>query len=827
MNCPLSIPIPFSISTTTSGSIPTPVGSHSLSATHSGFTRITDFIFDPIFEASGFNINNYLPSKVSQTTTVWDFGDGYSLSGTNTLSATHRYNVPGVYTVSLYFYDIDGNTYFNTFTENVSVYNYIETGLFLDEENAGEEVIYIDASKKKSFRLDLDLSWQDSNKTNDYTIYVTASGSKSKAYDTKNKYAHLIPFNAFYSLPQSKEKGKILVDNKLTFNLKLANYIIEPSTHKIRKLENSKVQYFTDNNWEVFHLGSSTSTDSAQVSVLKQSLEDVTAVANDFTISNGVTSVYTKKYSNDTDVESPLGFQYFDDTPNTDHVVVLLAKVDTSNHRIKGFYVDGIDNNINLSRKTYLEGPHIVNKSTQNEGIKLKINEPRPDDTDYFSFTSTGMKEMSAMTYKRQGDKFQVFIGLQDTEKNILKIYPEFILSNDIGSVSGLSANYSFATTWQSAGSNLDDNSYTSNISSLSTSKFPVGSSGYTELSSFLYLNIDPLSAGTWVLNVSTRIDSLSAGSPDDFVSYNVGLGTTSFPIITGSHTFTVLPSTNDVETYKINEDIDYANVIKSYRFQSFLHEYDKLFDGIFTSFVGEASSSPTTFGKTIFEKIANFVSNNNDVDLCNISNLQSFYDLFNEDIDILLPDPPPELKRLYDLFSIKISKLIGDYNKEIKLSTNYYTASADARNVDLDNPITSESYTVTAYTNFVARQKFNDEYILIKPQKIATKNIDGTSSGVSTTYPLSTYNIYSNWGWPLNTAVSGASGLQGFYDFYPYTTYDTTSSVENIENSVIDFNNPHTGITRSMSSLSGDWENDGGIIYKNLDYQIRKGLNI
>ena len=251
------------------------------------------------------------------------------------------------------------------------------------------------------------------------------------------------------------------------------------------------------------------------------------------------------------------------------------------------------------------------------------------------------------------------------------------------------------------------------------------------------------------------------------------------------------------------------------------------MFDGIFTSFVGEASSSPTTFGKTIFEKIANFVSNNNDVDLCNISNLQSFYDLFNEDIDILLPDPPPELKRLYDLFSIKISKLIGDYNKEIKLSTNYYTASADARNVDLDNPITSESYTVTAYTNFVARQKFNDEYILIKPQKIATKNIDGTSSGVSTTYPLSTYNIYSNWGWPLNTAVSGASGLQGFYDFYPYTTYDTTSSVENIENSVIDFNNPHTGITRSMSSLSGDWENDGGIIYKNLDYQIRKGLNI
>jgi hypothetical protein len=258
------------------------------------------------------------------------------------------------------------------------------------------------------------------------------------------------------------------------------------------------------------------------------------------------------------------------------------------------------------------------------------------------------------------------------------------------------------------------------------------------------------------------------------------------------------------------------------------MHEYDNLFDGIFTSFVGEASSSPTVFGKTIFEKIANFVANNSDVDYCNLDNLQSFYDLFNEDIDIILPTPPPELKRLYDLFSIKITKLLGDYERDnSRFNSNYYTNSADGRNVDFDNKITTSTYTVTTADQFVARQRFNNEFILIKPQRVSSTSVSGANSIILSAYPLSAYNEYSNWGWPLDTSISGASGLDGFYDFYPFTTYDSESANENIKNSIIDFNNAYTSITRSSSSLSANWDNTGGIVYKNLDYQIRKGLNI
>ena len=160
---------------------------------------------------------------------------------------------------------------------------------------------------------------------------------------------------------------------------------------------------------------------------------------------------------------------------------------------------------------------------------------------------------------------------------------------------------------------------------------------------------------------------------------------------------------------------------------------------------------------------------------------------------------------------------------------TNFYTNSADSRNIDFNNPITTSTYTIIAGVNFVARQKFNNEFILIRPQKVPIQTILGGGSGEVNVYPLSSYNVYSNWGWSLDTSVSGvsgATGLDNFYEFYPYTTYDTTSA-ENIQNSIIDYTNPYTTISRSTSSLSGSWENDGGIIFKNLDYQIRKGLKL
>jgi len=955
-NTPDSIPVPVTVTVDTSVSVPPLVENvHLLSASQAGFTNISNFTFTADLTGTVYSIIDNFEPKISNTKAVWDFGDGYTLSAANSTTTTHRYRVPGIYKVSMYFFNEEGNTHLNTVTKSVSVYNYVPTNVaisnnFVASVSAAQ---FPAGTKNNSFNAGVSASWQDIPEDGKFTLYLTASGSKAKPYDTKSKYAHLVPYNAFYN-PQDGN----LINSVEGLNFKLNNqyYVVNPSTNKIEPILEDKVEEFTAVGMTPYLLGATVST--------------FQGYDNTSTNSAGVTSMRPGKPYSVSAHDIP-AFIYYDDIPNIDPGVRLLFKLDTSKHKVRNFYVDGIDSDINSSGLTFLETNQVgafVGNTTTEIGYPIKISKPT---TTRLSFTSTGMKEMSGIQYKRQGDKFQLFIALADRELNIAKYYPQYLWSSS----QNPAQDNQFYLEWTDGTTTT-----TSNISSISTNKFPYDTStGKTNLSSFLYTNINPLSAGTWTLNVTGRIDSFTSAigvsGYNAIIDYDgsgplgpVSLTASGGNIIEGSYTFTVLPSTNDVEIYKINEDIDYSQTIKGYRFQSFLHEYDNLFDGIFTSFVGEASSSPTVFGKTVFEKIANFVANNNDVDYCNLDNLQSFYDFFNEDIDIVLPTPPPELKRLYDLFSIKITKLLGGYeqNNE-RLTTDFYTNSANGRNVDFNNKIDTSTYTVTAYTNIVARQKFNNEFVLIKPQKIAslsfqtanelwdltttnlnfatttgwqatvsdqinetgsspisgwvltgsvaghnpytgtpatnnlfqainaksnssykvtvtvasctagtlrviigqhsngvalpqtggvtnngTHSVTITNTGIydtlslevsqdfngnidniiiqeliSNQYPLSAYNKYSNWGWSLDTSVSGASGLDSFYDFYPYTTYDTTSADENIKNSIVDFNNTYTSITRGNSSLSANWDNTGGIVYKNVDYQIRKGLNI
>ena len=991
-NCPVTIPVPYTVTVNTSGSTPSQALSESLAATHTGYTGISEFTFTPLLTSSGTSINDYFPTGVSVQTAVWDFGDGYTLSGDNTFIATHKYNVPGTYTINAFFYDKDGEVYNTTFTQVVSVFNYVNSHLKIRTENQTLSSIVINASEKggSTFYLDMSASWQDTPNVNDpHTLYFTSSGSQTKPYDVTNKYAHLIPFNAFY---QRNERGQLDRIDRTGITHKLyPHYFVINEKHELIEISENNLNIIPENYGYVQH----------EPFLLYSSTQSGPSTSR-LSVTNGVTAVRpTSAEIVNQKITTPVEFYYYDDIP-TDNVK-LLIKADYSKHRVKSFYVDNIDTDINNSGLDFLEtnvaGTTVSYGASGRTiiGVNTRVVENIPR---RISFTSTGMKEMSASNNKRQKNKFQIFVALADNKLNILKNYPTF------KKITSLTDSSDFATeddfSWSARWEGPDGSSTTSNISSLSTNKFPYDSTANsTSLSSFLYLNIDPENSGTYTLVVSARVPSLS--SVPTFTSESGGVSgygtpridwdesgpegsttilnmTGGYPgdgtpdggedlsIISSSFTFTIAPSTNDSEIYKVNEGIDYADVIKSYRFQSFMHDYDKLFDGVFTSFVGEASSSPTTFGKTIFERTANFVSNNNDIDYCNVNNIQSFYDFLNEDIDFITPNPPPGLKRLYDLFSIKVSKLIGDYTRfDESYDTNFYTSSADSRNIDFSSPIDTLTYTVTADTKFVAKQKFNDEYITIKPQKIAslyfqpanelwdltTTNLDfSTTTGWSATvsdqingtgntplsgwvltgnvaghnpytgeqstnnlfqtinakpdssykvtvtvanctagtlnviigqqsngvalpqtnsvtdngthsvtitnagiyktltfevsqdfngsidniviqevisnqYPLSAYNIYSNWGWPLDTSVSGSAGLNDIYEFYEYKNYDTTLSAENIQNNIIDYNNSYNTVSRNISSLSGSWQNTGGVVYKNLDYQIRKGLKL
>ena len=812
-NCPKVIPVPFTVTVNTSASIPPSVVDHPEKNTHAGFTRISEFSLTPVITALSNipNLQDNFHLGFSDRVAKWDFGDGYSLSGTDTFTAKHIYNVPGIYTVSVFLYDKNSNAHKSTFTETISVFNYADTQITIETRNITEQdginARNITAGENKTFNLATTASWQDVPNPNiDQTFYFTSSGSVAKPYDVNNKYAHIVPFNAFY------DENDNLINNITGLKSKLYTHF--------------------------FYVSGFTVTEVAE-----KNAEEENAV---------ILYASTDEYIDETITKQPhpIKFKYYDDIP-TD-AVNLLIRLDSSKHRVKNFYVDNIETDINNSQHTFLETdvarPFIKDKNTVNKlagtsiGIPVKVVAKSPS---RLSFTSTGMKEMSSIQYKRQGDKFQVFIALADDKLNIAKYFNTFYLTEG---PENPAQDRMLAYQWTDGTTTL--NSY---VSSLCTEYFPYDTSA-TSLSNFVYLNIDPVSAGTWTLNITGRLDSFDLGSSKALSAFgktidydpNGPLGAISLGIprtgvsgfetlITGSYTFTVYPSTNDVELYKLNEDVDYSEILKSYRFQSLQNDYDKLFDGIFTSFVGEASSSPTTFGKTIFEKIANFTINHSDVDFCSMNSLKSFYDLFNEDIDITIPDPPPELKRLYDLFSVKISKLLGHHERfNESFDTQYYTSSASSRNIDLNNPIDPSSYLVTAGTNFVARQKFNNKFILIKPQQIPNLSAAGSINAdnpVLSTYYLSTYNApvlsgHSNWGWPLDTTISGASGLSGVYEFYPHTYYNTICA-EFLENNLIDYKNNYNTISRTVSTLSASWDPENGIIYKNLDYQIRKGLQL
>ena len=98
-NCPRSVAVPISVSANTSSSVPTATALHSASATNSGFTKISEFTLTAKLTGDELSIEDYLSTKLSNTTAVWDFGDGYSLSATNAITTKHKYKVPGIYTV--------------------------------------------------------------------------------------------------------------------------------------------------------------------------------------------------------------------------------------------------------------------------------------------------------------------------------------------------------------------------------------------------------------------------------------------------------------------------------------------------------------------------------------------------------------------------------------------------------------------------------------------------------------------------------------------------------------------------------------------------------
>jgi len=277
------------------------------------------------------------------------------------------------------------------------------------------------------------------------------------------------------------------------------------------------------------------------------------------------------------------------------------------------------------------------------------------------------------------------------------------------------------------------------------------------------------------------------------------------------SNTFTVYPSSGNYSIAKVNENFDWTSTMKDLCFQEVLIDSTTLFDDLIGSIFGGLSSDPAGPGKLPYEKIANFVSNNQSIDHCNIDKFYSLcqevgFDLKNTEGVV---NYPAQIKRLVDIFSIKYERLTGVTNK---FDENFN------RRGDYDTQVYGNNLGVELYVNthiltggdnfIVAQEKFSGDFIKCNTHLLSS----------NVTYPLSTYS--PSWGWNLvlGTSVSGAD-IGRYYTFYSFVSTVNSTPV----NSMFDYTNPLHNVVDDYET----WGEPGGVVDNMLIYQFLTNTNI
>lgn len=231
-------------------------------------------------------------------------------------------------------------------------------------------------------------------------------------------------------------------------------------------------------------------------------------------------------------------------------------------------------------------------------------------------------------------------------------------------------------------------------------------------------------------------------------------------PCFGRSNTFSIYDSTSGKYVIdKINENFDIKEQIKSYRFQEYLIDKDRLFDDFIGSALGSVNSKKEELGKVVYEKISNFTDNIANVDTCNVVSLKSIYDMLDEEFysfnNYRDMNIPAELKRLVDLFSIKFSKLKGSRNKfGYNFDNKGYNNESIIKNggtplygVNKGEELDFFTTVLTAGNHIISYEKFSGEFKFVNTNLLSSSYLTYINPLLKT-FALSSYN--NNWNWGL-----------------------------------------------------------------------------
>lgn len=146
--------------------------------------------------------DNELPTNLSNKKIVWYFGDDtYS----NELTSTRVYTNPGIYNISNVYFDASGNSYQNTYSAQLTVYNFIPDALvpsISSEYIVSDQYILTAGRIQTPFRIIRTTSWQNNHvlsSTSSYKLYsLSATDNYFDQQLDNNKYGHLYPYSSFY-----------------------------------------------------------------------------------------------------------------------------------------------------------------------------------------------------------------------------------------------------------------------------------------------------------------------------------------------------------------------------------------------------------------------------------------------------------------------------------------------------------------------------------------------------------------------------------------------------------------------------------------------------
>jgi hypothetical protein len=316
---------------------------------------------------------------------------------------------------------------------------------------------------------------------------------------------------------------------------------------------------------------------------------------------------------------------------------------------------------------------------------------------------------------------------------------------------------------------------------------------------------------------------------PESNVTF-IAILTTVLPNLTGySSTISFYPSGYpSYDIRKVNENFDQTAAFKSLVYQPVLIDKSTtgepspmFFDNLLGQIVGNANSDPNTLGIEVYEKIANYISNINDIEYCNLNQLKSLFDMLNVSYQNFSYQYPPSFKRLVDILSVKHKKLFGQINQ---FQGNFDPKGSISKQIygkNKGDKLNVKTSLLTAGpsvypSQVIAHEKFSNIYTLVNTNLPTLQPLTTTLL-----YPLS--NFDSTWGWNL-VLPAGVSGIaiQDYYDFYNFKPGIESSPLQQF----IDFSNTNTTLLSTNSSYDA-FTQQGGIIDNILLYNLFTNLEI